>query len=79
MTKTFTRFRAPWQWDGGPAVLLSRAWDDTGEAQPTRAEVIAHRGIGSRVVLATAFISQHYNGPTSWAIDASGGVRHVYV
>jgi len=79
MTKTFTRFRAPWQWDGGPAVLLSRAWDDTGEAQPTRAEVIAHRGIGSRVVPATAFISQHYNGPTSWAIDASGGVRHVYV
>src|SRR5438128_11139354 len=28
MTKTFTRFRIPWQWDGGPAVLLSRAWHD---------------------------------------------------
>src|SRR5258706_1220257 len=79
MTKTFTSFRSPWQWDGGPAVLLSRAWDDTGDAQPTRAEIIAHRGQGSRVVPATAFISQHYNGPTSWAIDASGGVRHVYL
>src|SRR5882724_3785318 len=79
MTKTFTRFRIPWQWDGGPAVLLSRAWDDTGEAQPTRAEIIAHRGQGSRVVPPTAFISQHYNGPTSWAIDANGSVRHVYV
>jgi sulfane dehydrogenase subunit SoxC len=79
MAKTFTRFRIPWQWDGGPAVLLSRAWDDTGEAQPTRAEIIAHRGQGSRVVPPTAFISQHYNGPTTWAIDANGGVRHVYV
>jgi len=79
MTKTFTRFRIPWQWDGGPAVLLSRASDDTGDSQPTRAEIIAHRGQGSRVVPATAFISQHYNGPTSWAIDASGGVRHVYL
>src|SRR5436190_7657900 len=79
LTKPFTRFRIPWQWDGGPAVLLSRAWDDTGDAQPTRAEIIAHRGQGSRVVPATAFISQHYNGPTSWAIDASGGVRHVYL
>ena len=78
MTKTFTRFRIPWQWDGGPAVLLSRAWDDTGESQPTRAEIIAHRGQGTRVLPPTAFISQHYNGPTSWAIDANGGVRHVY-
>ena len=25
-----------------------------------------------------AFPSQHYNGPTNWAIDTSGSVRHVY-
>jgi sulfane dehydrogenase subunit SoxC len=78
MTKSFTRFRIPWQWNGGPAVLQSRAWDDTGSVQPTRSELIAQRGIASRVTPATAFPSQHYNAITSWAVDASGGVRHVY-
>jgi asparagine synthase (glutamine-hydrolysing) len=43
-----------------------------------RAEIVAARGQGSRVAPVTAFISQHYNGPTSWAVDANGGVRHVY-
>ena len=36
-SKAFTRFRAPWRWDGGPAVLQSRAWDEAGNVQPTRA------------------------------------------
>lgn len=78
MPKSFTRFRVPWQWNGGPAVLQSRAWDEAGHVQPTRAEIIAARGQASRVPPVTAFVSQHYNGPTSWAIDANGGVRHVY-
>ena len=26
----------------------------------------------------TAFPSQHYNGITSWAVDANGEVKHVY-
>jgi sulfane dehydrogenase subunit SoxC len=78
LAKCFTRFRIPWQWNGGPAVLQSRAWDDAGNVQPSRAEIIAARGQGSRVAPVTAFVSQHYNGPTSWAVDANGGVRHVY-
>jgi sulfane dehydrogenase subunit SoxC len=78
MPKSFTRFRIPWQWNGGPAVLQSRAWDEAGHSQPTRAQLIAARGQASRVPPVTAFTSQHYNGPTSWAVDASGSVRHVY-
>ena len=78
LAKCFTRFRIPWQWNRGPAVLQSRAWDDAGNVQPSRPEIIAARGQGSRVAPVTAFISQHYNGPTSWAVDANGGVRHVY-
>src|SRR5438105_10886398 len=78
LSKAFTRFRIPWQWNGGPAVLQSRAWDDSGDVQPTRAQLVAARGEGSRVAPVTAFISQHYNGPTSWAVDANGGVRPVY-
>ena len=34
----------PWRWDGQPAVLQSRAWDEAGNAQPLRAEFVAARG-----------------------------------
>src|SRR6266850_5431223 len=78
MSKSFTRFRVPWQWNGGPAVLQSRAWDEGGNAQPTRAQIIAVRGQASKPPPVLAFPSQHYNGPTSWSIDTSGSVRHVY-
>jgi len=78
LSKAFTRFRVPWRWDGGPAVLQSRAWDEAGNAQPTRAEIVATRGQSARTPPVTAFISQHYNGPTSWAIEGTGEVKHVY-
>jgi sulfane dehydrogenase subunit SoxC len=78
LSKAFTRFRIPWKWNGGPAILQSRAWDERGEMQPTRGEIIAHRGQAAKVPPVTGFPSQHYNGPTSWAIDTTGGVRHVY-
>ena len=78
-SKAFTRFRVPWRWDGGPVVLQSRAWDEGGNVQPTRAEFIARRG-QTRVPVTNpqAFTSQHYNGPTSWRIEGSGEVTHVY-
>ena len=78
LSKAFTRFRIPWQWNGGPAVLQSRAWDDQGNVQPTRDEIVAHRGVAARVPPVLGFPSQHFNGITSWAIDAKGEVRHVY-
>src|SRR5260370_42481178 len=37
LSKALTRFRLPWQWSGQPAVLMSRATDEKGEVQPTRA------------------------------------------
>ena len=77
-SKTFTRFRLPWRWDGGPAVLQSRAWDEAGYVQPTRAQLVAARGESQRVLPVTAFAGQHYNGPTSWAIERNGEVKHVY-
>jgi sulfane dehydrogenase subunit SoxC len=39
-----TRFRLPWRWDGGPAILTSRATDETGYVQPSRAQMLAKRG-----------------------------------
>ena len=78
LSKAFTRFRVPWNWNGGPAVLQSRAWDEAGNVQPTRAQIIAHRGQTKGVPPVTGFPSQHFNGVTSWAVTDRGEVRHVY-
>jgi len=78
LPKAFTRFRLPWRWDGGPAVLQSRAWDEAGYTQPTRAEILAWRGQNPTVPPVTAFPGHHYNGPTSWAVSPDGEVSHVY-
>src|ERR1700682_906443 len=32
--RAFTRFTMPWRWDGQPAIITSRAWDDSGAGQP---------------------------------------------
>jgi len=44
LRKCLTAFRSPWKWDGGEAVLQSRAVDETGYVQPTRARLVAVRG-----------------------------------
>lgn len=64
------RFRIPWRWNGGPAVLLSRATDDSGYVQPTRAKMLANRG---------QWGNYHANCITSWGVAADGAVKHVYV
>ena len=77
--KAFTRFRMPWRWDGQPAVLTSRAWDDSGACQPLRADFIASRGETKTPVKSPyAFPNQHYNSLTSWGIDSKGEIKHVY-
>ena len=58
-----TRFRLPWRWEGRPARLLSRAVDETGAVQPTRAALVAQRGVNSEY---------HFNGIAAWQLDAAG-------
>jgi sulfane dehydrogenase subunit SoxC len=77
--KAFTRFRMPWRWDGQPVVLQSRAWDESGAVQPTRAEFVAARGQTSAPLTnPLAFPNQHYNSITSWGVDSAGSIKHVY-
>jgi sulfane dehydrogenase subunit SoxC len=76
--KAFTRFRMPWRWDGQPVVLQSRAWDESGNAQPLRAEFVAERGETKTVPNVAGFPNQHYNSLTSWGIDGKGEIKHVY-
>jgi sulfane dehydrogenase subunit SoxC len=78
LSKAFTRFRMPWRWDGGSAVLQSRAWDEAGNAQPTRAEFVARRGELKAMPPVMAFPNQHFNAVTSWAVDSTGEVKHAY-
>ncbi len=63
LPKALTRFRAAWQWNGSPAVLQSRATDDTGMVQPSRAQFIAERGLRGLY---------HYNAVASWRINEQG-------
>jgi len=69
LSKALTRFRIPWRWDGGPAVLQSRATDEKGNVQPTRAELIARRSPTS---------IYHFNGIMSWSVAQNGEIKHVY-
>ena len=69
LAKALTRFRVAWRWNGGPAILQSRAADESGYVQPTRAALIAERG--NRTIY-------HFNGIASWAVGENGEVSHVY-
>ena len=64
-----TRFRIPWLWEGGPAVLQSRATDANGQVQPTRASLLANYNAVNRY---------HFNGIQSWSVSAQGEVKNVY-
>src|SRR5262249_46223811 len=76
LSKALTRFRMPWRWDGQPVVLQSRAWDEAGNVQPTRAQIVAERGEPKVNVPVTAFPMGHINVITSWAVDNKGEVKH---
>jgi sulfane dehydrogenase subunit SoxC len=69
LPKALTRFRMPWRWDGSPSVLQSRAIDETGAVQPSRAALMAARGTAYRY---------HYNAVQSWSVAAAGDVSNVY-
>ncbi|TMS58357.1 sulfite dehydrogenase [Imbroritus primus] len=68
-SKAVTRFCLPWRWNGEPAILQSRAIDETGAVQPTRQQLIAARGTKS---------FYHYNGIQSWKVATSGEITNVH-
>jgi sulfane dehydrogenase subunit SoxC len=63
------RFRAPWQWDGGPTVLQSRAFDTEGNVQPNRSD-------WSRLYAAGQLY--HCNAIQAWSIAANGEIKNVF-
>jgi sulfane dehydrogenase subunit SoxC len=68
LSKALTRFNIDWVWDGKPAIVQSRAVDDTGYVQPTYRQL--------RDVRSTRSI-YHNNAIQSWLIAESGEVKNV--
>jgi sulfane dehydrogenase subunit SoxC len=70
MSKCLTRFNIDWVWDGKPAILQSRATDETGYVQPTKGQLKGVRGTRS---------IYHNNAIQSWLVQESGEVKNVQV
>ncbi|WP_435520842.1 sulfite dehydrogenase [Caenimonas aquaedulcis] len=70
LSKCLTRFSCDWVWDGQPAIIQSRAVDETGYVQPNYRQLRAVRGKGS---------IYHNNAIQSWGVEANGEVKNVQV
>lgn len=68
LPKALTRFTAEWRWDGKPALLQSRAVDETGYVQPTIAELRKIRGVNG---------IYNNNSVQTWQVKADGSVFDV--
>lgn len=70
MPKCLTRFNLDWVWDGRPAIIQSRAMDETGYVQPNTRQLRAVRGTRS---------IYHNNAIQSWLVQENGEVKNVQV
>ena len=70
LPKCLARFNVDWIWDGSPAILQSRAMDDTGYVQPKINQLREVRGRRS---------IYHNNAIQSWKVADSGEVTNVQV
>ena len=68
LDKSLTRFKIGWNWNGGPAVLMSRAVDSTGYVQPSVQDLQKTRAI-------VGFV-QHHNALQPWIVGANGEVTN---
>jgi sulfane dehydrogenase subunit SoxC len=65
LPKAPARFRHLWNWDGGTAVILSRATDETGYVQPTVQQLWEARGERT---------TYHHNHQRAWKVASDGVV-----
>jgi sulfane dehydrogenase subunit SoxC len=68
--KALTRFYYELDWDGRELLLQSRAMDETGYVQPSKAELRKYRGVNS---------IYHNNGIQTWLVRKNGEVENVEV
>ncbi|HLW04651.1 MAG TPA: sulfite dehydrogenase [Azoarcus sp.] len=70
LPKALTRFNCDWVWEGRPAILQSRAVDETGYVQPGYGQLREVRGSAS---------IYHNNAIQSWKISEAGEVSNVHI
>lgn len=68
--KALTRFYYEFDWDGREMLVQSRAMDESGYVQPTKADLRKVRGVNS---------IYHNNGIQTWHIKTSGEVENVEI
>jgi sulfane dehydrogenase subunit SoxC len=75
--KAHTRFGFAWEWDGQETVLLSRCTDDTGEVQPTVAEVAKFWRVQPNFFQETETVVGHFNAIQPWKVTRDGSVQNA--
>jgi sulfane dehydrogenase subunit SoxC len=70
LPRALTRFGLEWDWDGSPALIQSRAVDETGYVQPTYGQLKAVRGTNS---------IYHKNAIHTWRLEPNGTVSNVQI
>lgn len=68
LPRALTRFTYEWDWSGKPALMQSRAVDETGFVQPTIAELRAIRGVNP---------VYNNNSIQTWQVKSDGSVFNV--
>ena len=67
LPRALTRFGLEWEWHGNPAMIQSRAIDETGYVQPTYGQLRAARGTNS---------IYHKNAIHTWKVNTDGSVAN---
>ncbi len=70
LSMSLTRFYFDFDWDGRELLIQSRAIDETGYAQPSKAELRKARGVNS---------IYHNNGIQTWLVRANGETENVEI
>ena len=70
LRQSLTRFRIPWDWNGGPALLQCRATDDQGRVQETHKDWATHFSPANRY---------HCNAIQTWSVTSEGSIHNVYL
>jgi sulfane dehydrogenase subunit SoxC len=73
-SKAHTRFTFDWAWDGEEAMLMSRSTDETGDVQPSRAELYKNWGISDEESKKPTR-AIHFNAIQPWRVARDGSVH----
>ena len=78
LPRAHTRFTFDWAWDGQEAVIQSRCTDESGEVQPSLAELSKHFGMNLEDWKKTPRPRAiHFNAIQPWKIASDGSISDV--